>query len=257
MAGTSAASPATDVRAAWPGLGWLRIGVVAGLVGGLATAAVNGVLGERVLGEAIRLEDAGSAEHVTAIAEPFTRGEQQGGMVVGELVLGGGLGLLLAGAALVAGPVFLGPARRGWLWLVAAGAWAFLALPAITYPALPPGVSSSLPIETRQLSYLALVGAGVLGVVVARLAWLRLAGRLRPLGAASALLIPTVLAMTLLPSEHVASAVDDGLMLRFRAAAIAGQAVFWALTGLAGLWLLEHRLGVDVRRLRGSLFRRR
>jgi hypothetical protein len=257
MAGTSAASPATDVRAAWPGLGWLRIGVLAGLVGGLAAAAVNGVLGERVLGEAIRLEDASSAAHVTAVAEPFTRGEQQGGMVVGELVLGGGLGLLLAGAALVAGHAFLGPARRAWLCLVGAGTWAFLVLPAITYPALPPGVSSSLPIETRQLSYLALVGAGVLGVVVARLAWLRLAGRLRPLGAASALLIPTVLAMTLLPSEHVATAVDDGLVLRFRAAAIAGQAVFWALTALAGLWLFEHRLSADLRRLRGGLFRRR
>jgi putative cobalt transporter subunit CbtA len=257
MADISAASPATDVRAAWPGLGWLRIGVLAGLAGGLATAAVNGVLGEQVLGEAIRLEDAGSAAHVTAIAEPFTRGEQQGGMVVGELALGAGLGLLLAGAALVAGPAFLGPARRAWLWLVAAGAWAFLALPAITYPALPPGVSSSLPIETRQLAYLALVGAGVLGVVVARLAWLRLAGRLRPLGAAGALLIPTVLATTLLPTEHVATAVDDGLLLRFRAAAIAGQAVFWALTALAGLWLFGHRPGADLRRLRATLVRRR
>ena len=59
MAGTSAASPVTETGAAWPGLGWLRIGVLAGLVGGLGAAAVNGVLGERVLGEAIRLEEAG------------------------------------------------------------------------------------------------------------------------------------------------------------------------------------------------------
>ena len=179
MADTSAAFPATDRAAAWPGLGWLRVAVLAGLVGGLGAAAFNGLFGEPVLGEAIRLEEAG-AEHVTAIAAPFTRGEQQGGMVLGELVLGGGLGLLLAGAALVAGPAFLGPARRAWLALVAAGAWAFLALPAIAYPALPPGVESSLPIDTRQLSYVALVGAGVLGAVLGRLAWLHVAGRLRP-----------------------------------------------------------------------------
>jgi hypothetical protein len=41
--------------------------------------------------------------------------------------------------------------------LAATGAWAFLALPAIAYLALPPGVESSLQIETRQLAYLVLV----------------------------------------------------------------------------------------------------
>ena len=130
MAGTSAAFPATDRAAAWPGLGWLRVAVLAGLVGGLGAAAFNGVFGEPVLGETIRLEEAG-AEHVAAIAAPFTRGEQQGGMVLGELVLGAGLGLLLAGGALLAGPALLGPARRAWLALVTVGAWAFLTLPAI------------------------------------------------------------------------------------------------------------------------------
>ena len=140
------------------------------------------------------------------------------------------------------GPASSGRRGEHGFALVAVGAWAFLALPAIAYPALPPGVESSLPIETRQLSYLALVGAGVLGFVLARLAWLRLAGRLRPLGATSAFLLPTVLAMTLLPGEHVVGAVEDGLLVRFRAAAIVGQAVFWALTALVGLWLIDRRL---------------
>ena len=240
MAGTSAASPVTETGAAWPGLGWLRIGVLAGLVGGLGAAAVNGVLGERVLGEAIRLEEAG-AGHVATVAEPFTRGEQQGGMVLGELVLGAGLGFLLAGAALVAGPAFVGRTRRAWLWLVASGAWAFLVLPAIKYPALPPGVESTLAIETRQLSYLTLVGAGVLGAVLARGAWLRLAGRRRRAGALIALALPTALAVILLPGEHTATVVGNDLLLRFRAAAISSQALFWGLTAVSGLWLLERR----------------
>jgi hypothetical protein len=235
--------------AAWPGVGWLRVAVLAGLVGGLGAAACNALFGERVLGDAIRLEES-HAEHVAAIAAPFTRGEQQGGMVVGELVLGAGLGLLLAGAALVAGSAFLGPARRAWLALAAIGAWAFLALPAIAYPAFPPGVESSLPIQTRQLSYLALVGTGVLGAVLARLAWLRVAGRLRPAVALVAFVLPPLLAVLLLPGEHAASPIDDGLLTRFRAAAVVSQAVFWALVALAGLWLLEHRLGDLVRRAR-------
>jgi Probable cobalt transporter subunit (CbtA) len=241
MADISPAYPATEQRAAWPGFGWARVGVLAGLAGGLGAAAFNSVMGERVLGEAILLEEAG-AEHVSAIPELFTRGEQQGGMVVGELVLGAGLGLVLAGAALVAGPAFLGPTRRAWLALVAAGGWALLVLPAITYPALPPGVESSLPIGTRQLSYLALVGAGILGTVLARLVWLRLGGRLRPPATLIAFLLPAALAVSLLPSEHMGTAVEDGLLVRFRAAAIGSQAIFWALTALVGLWLIDRRL---------------
>jgi len=251
MAGTSAAFPATksDRAAAWPGLGWLRVAVVAGLVGGLGAAAWNALVGEPVLGEAIRLEGA-RAEHVSAIAAPFTRGEQQGGMVVGALVLGSGLGLLLAGAALVAGARFLGPPRRAWLALAATGAWALLALPAIKYPALPPGVESPLTIGTRQLSYVGLAAAGLLGAVLARLAWLRLAGSLRTTAALVAFALPAVIALVLLPGEHAVTPVDDGLLTRYRAAAVGGQAVFWVLIALAGLWLLEHRVGDLVRRAR-------
>jgi hypothetical protein len=249
MADTSAAFPVTDRAASWPGLGWLRVAVLAGIVGGLGAAAWNGALGERVLGQAIRLEEAG-AEHVTVIAAPFTRGEQQAGMIIGELVLGAGLGLLLAGAALVAGPRVLGPARRAWIILTSAGAWAFLALPAIKYPALPPGVESSLPIDTRQLSYLTLVGAAVLGAALARLTWLLLAGRLRQAAAVAAFTLPAVLALSLLPTERAITPTDDGLLTRFRAVAIGGQAVFWLLTALTGLWLLDHRLNNSLRNAR-------
>ncbi len=247
MADTSAAFPATDRTGVWPGLGWLRVAILAGLFGGLAAAAWNGVIGEPVLGQTIRLEEAG-AEHVTAIAAPFTRSEQQGGMILGELALGAGLGLLLCGAALIAGPSFLGPARRAWVILVAAGTWAFLALPTLKYPALPPGVESSLSIGTRQLSYLALVGAGVLGAALARIAWLRFQGRLRSPIAVAAFALPALLAVTLLPGEQATTPIDEGLLTRFRAAAVGGQTVFWTLTALTGLWLLDHRVGETLRK---------
>jgi hypothetical protein len=239
--------PATD-RTAWPGTGWLRIAVLAGLSGGLAAAAWNGLLGEPVLGQAIRLEDAATAHvHTVAMTEPFTRREQQGGMVLGELLLGCGLGLLVAGAALLAGPAFLGPVRRGWLALVGVGAWSLLVLPAIAYPAMPPGVESSLSIDTRQLSYVALVCSGVLGAVLARAARLWLHGTVRIVVTPIAFLLPAVLAVVLLPHEHALTPIDHGLLVRFRAVAVGSQAVFWGLTALAGLWLIDHRVGTAVR----------
>ena len=231
---TSVERPATETTG-WPGPGWLRIAVLAGLAGGLAAAAWNGLLGEPVLGQAIKLEDAVTAQvHTVAMTEPFTRREQQGGMVLGELLLGCGLGLLIAGAALVAGPGFLGPVRRAWLALVAVGAWSFLVLPAIAFPAMPPGVESSLSLDTRQVSYTVLVCSGALGAVLARMAWLRLGGRTRPLVAAVAFTLPAVLAVVLLPHEHVATPIDHALLTRFRLVAVGSQAVFWGLMAIAG-----------------------
>ena len=81
------------------------------------------------------------------------------------------------------------------------------------------------------------------GPCSSRLAWLHVAGRLRPWPCLAGFAVPAVLAVILLPGEHAVTPVDDGLLVRFRAAAVGGQAVFWTLTGLAGLWLLEHRLG--------------
>jgi hypothetical protein len=249
--------PATE-RAAWPGSGWLRIAVLAGLAGGLAAVAWNSVLGEPVLGQAIKLEDGATTHvHAVAITEPFTRREQQGGMVLGELLLGSGVGLLIAGAALVAGPRFLGaPVQRAWLALVGVGAWSFLVLPAIAYPAMPPGVESSLSIDTRQLSYVTLVCSGVLGAVLARAAWLRLDGSVRTVVGAAAFLCPAVLAVVLLPHEHAATPIDHGLLTRFRLVAVGSQAMFWGSMGIAGLWLLDHEVGAAVRAARARLARR-
>jgi putative cobalt transporter subunit CbtA len=252
---TSVELPATD-RRAWPGPGWLRIALLAGLTGGLAAAAWNSLLGEPVLGQAIKLEDAATAHlHATAMTEPFTRREQQSGMVLAELLLGCGLGLLIAGAALVSGPRVIGPVRRGWLALVAIGAWSFLVLPAIAYPAMPPGVESSLAIDKRQLSYAALVCSGVLGAVLARFAWLGLDGRVRAVAVPAAFLLPALFAVLLLPHEHAATPIDHGLLVRFRIVAVGSQTVFWGLTAIAGLWLLDHRIGAAVRAARARLAR--
>lgn len=246
-------------RRSWPGAGWLRVALLAGLAAGLVAAAFNLGIGERVVDEAIALEGAhaggageGEHTHVTAVAEPFTRGEQKGGMIAGQAVLGLGVGLLIAGAALMVGRTRLTP-QRFWLSLVGGGAWALLLLPALKFPPLPPGVETALEVESRQVSYLLLVLAGVGGVVLASAVWTRLAdgsaravgrlgpGAVRTLAAGAALLAPAALVYALLPGDDIVTAVDAGLLARFRVVSIASQALFWLALGGFGLWLLEHR----------------
>ena len=248
----------SDARS-WPGAGWLRIALLAGLAAGLIAAAFNLGVGERVVDEAIALEtgdailadDAGHT-HVTAVAEPFTRGEQKGGMIIGQGVLGLAVGLLIAGAALMVGRTNLRP-QRFWLALVGAGFWALLVLPAAKFPPLPPGVETALAVESRQIWYLLLVLAGLAGVLLASAAWTRFGGegavRVGPIGpgtlrvaaAAAALLVPAVIAFVLLPGDEIVTAVDGGLLARFRVVSIASQGLFWIALAGFGLWLLEHR----------------
>ena len=250
--------PDSDARR-WPGAGWLRIALLAGVAAGLVAAAFNLSVGERVVDEAVALEgghtliDEESEEaHITAIAEPFTRGEQKGGMIIGQGILGFAVGLLIAGAALMVGRTGLS-SRRFWLALVAAGAWALLVLPAFKFPPLPPGVETPLEVESRQISYLVLVLAGLGSVLLASAVWTWLSGEravaLGPLGAratrisatAAALLAPAALALALLPGDEIVTAVDDGLLARFRLVSIGSQALFWLALAGFGLWLLERQ----------------
>ncbi|MGI9657661.1 MAG: CbtA family protein [Gaiellaceae bacterium] len=244
----------------WPGASWLRVALVAGVAAGLVAAAFNLGVGERVVDEAIALEpghhgavaDDGGHTHVTAVAEPFTRGEQKGGMIIGQGVLGLAVGLLIAGAALMVGKTRLTP-QRFWLALVGAGLWALLILPAVKFPPLPPGVETALEVERRQVFYLLLVLAGLAGVLLASAVWTRLTGErerrvgrlgpraVRAIAAAIALVVPAAAAFVLLPGDEIVTAVDGGLLARFRIVSIASQALFWVALAGFGLWLLEHR----------------
>ncbi len=273
MAGTSAESPVTESeRTSWPGAGWLRVALIAGIAAGLVAAAFNLGVAERVVDEAIALEStpasAGSGEeeadashtHVGVVAEPFTRGEQKGGMIIGQGIVGLALGLLLAGAALMLGKGSLTP-QRLWLTLVAVGAWVLLVLPALKYPPLPPGVETALQVEDRQINYLLLVLAGAGGALLASAVWTRLAGEgARSIGALGptltrvvatglVLVVPVAIAFIVLPGDSIATSVDSGLLARFRIVSIASQTLFWVVLATLGLWLLEHRrLPLAVRR---------
>ena len=270
MADISAGFPVTEPdRHSWPGAGWLRIAVLAGIAAGLIAAAFNLGVAERVLDNAIALESApvatasvdgeGAPDHGEVghthgglVAEPFTRDQQKGGMIIGQGVVGLALGLLLAGVALMLGRSTLTP-QRFWLALVAAGAWALLILPALKYPPLPPGVETVLDIDERQINYLLLVVAGGGSVLIASAIWTRLSGNgartfgpfgsvaTRVVSVGAVLIAPVLVAFLLLPPDEIAVSFDSGVLTRFRLVAIGSQALFWVVLAVLGLWLLEHR----------------
>jgi hypothetical protein len=220
--------------------GWFRVAIAAGLTAGLLTAAFNILVSEPVLDEAVRLE-ASAASSATAPEEGgFTREQQHAGMILGQLVLGAGVGLIFAGLGYLWETQRHGHGRRRF-WLVSAGtfAWSFTILPAMKYPPLPPGVESTLNIGERQAAYLALAMCGVLGVLAAVWALRRTARRgfLAQTGiAALALLAPAVPAFLLLPDAGVVGTMPYGIELRL--VSITSQSLFWLSFAFIG-WLLN------------------
>src|SRR5437870_2994009 len=95
MAATSPWHRATDVAAA-PGPGaWLRIALLAAIPAVLLSAAIELMIGSHILDRAVFLE----AQHggVGALAGPFTRSQQHGGMLLADLLYGCGVATILAG----------------------------------------------------------------------------------------------------------------------------------------------------------------
>jgi len=172
--------------------------------------------------------------HDVILLEPFTRAQQHGGMIVGELLLGVAAALLFAGLALAIGPA-AGAPRRLWHEAAAAALFAVVLLPALKYPPRPPGVASALPIGERQAAYLVLVSAGLAAACAAALL-LRRGARAR---AAAALVVPAALAITLLPADRGETALPSRLVNEFRLASIAAQAIFWLAFALTGSLLLR------------------
>ena len=158
--------------------------------------------------------------------------------MLGELLLAGGIALLLAGAATLLSPGSRSPLR---LWILAgtAGLVGVVLYPALVYPPLPPGVASGLGIDDRQLFYLLTVGLGIGAVAaaarVASHSWRGV------VAAATCLVVPALLAMALLPDQRAADTVGHGLLAEFRAVSIASQVLFWGALTAVGALLLRRR----------------
>lgn len=220
----------------------LKLGALAGLVGGVALALFLRLVGEQSIGDAVALEEARSAGG-TAHEELFSRAAQQVGGMIGAAVYGVAVGAVLVVVfALVRHR--LPAVRDDWrrAMLVAAVGFATLSLaPFLKYPANPPAVGDPDTIGRRTALYVLMVVWSCVATWAAfRLArwWGNRPDHVRLPAAVAMWAAIVALGYVLLPGSPDAVDAPATLVWRFRVAALSGQAVFFAVTGTVLGWLL-------------------
>ena len=233
--GTLPTLPVTSARLTPSG--WLRVALLAALAGVVLALPFQLTLGEGALDRAVAAEQAST--HGAGVAELFSRTEQRGGLVMGQLLIGLGVAFALAGAA------FVLAGRRGaphavWVRVTVGAGWAVAIVPAILLPPLPPGVESDLALGTRQALY---VVAIALGVVTYACATTLLAARRTGWSGVGAACLPPALgliaAAVLFPDQGGSGALAAAELEEFRLVSLVGQLLFWGGIALAGYAVLR------------------
>jgi predicted cobalt transporter CbtA len=170
--------------------------------------------------------------------ELFSRGAQQVGGMVGAVAYGVCLGVV---AALALGAVRRRSARADeWRQAMVLGVAGFVTLalvPALKYPANPPGVGDPATIGRRSVLFLAVVAWSVLASWCSWRLWARLRSWPEHQRVAVTAGFHTVVvgaAFVALPGSPDAVAAPATLVWQFRVASLAGAGVFWAVLG----WVL-------------------
>jgi len=214
----------------------LKLGALAGLVGGVALALFLRLVGEQSIDAAVALERSRNPSAVHH--DMFSRATQHIGGMIGAAVYGACAGAVFAVVfALMRHRL---AARDDWRRsvTVAAVAFATIALvPALKYPANPPSVGDHATITERTLLYVTVVAWAV---VAAWAAW-RLSLALRAQGRADHVRLPAVgglwaaivaVGFAVLPGPPDKVDAPATLIWRFRVASLGGQALFWTVTGV-------------------------
>lgn len=235
-----------------PVLPVLRNGLLAGGLAGLVSGLFSLLLAEPLMDRAIELEEkraatAGGTGHHSHGATPspaeaeelFSRGTQHTGLLVTAVIVGLAVGVFFALAQLLVhrGSV---TTHRPWeraLTMAGAGFLALSFLPALRYPANPPGVGDSGTVAGRQSMWLAALLIGMLGMLLARQLHTRLAraghGAPARQSAVAGAVVATLAAMFLLPGNPDPVPVPPGLLWDFRLLSLASHALMWATLGAA------------------------
>ena len=211
----------------------LRLGAVAGLVGGLAMGLFLLAVGEASIGDAIALEHASGEPH----EEVFSRGVQVAGGVAGSAVTGVLFGVVLA--VVLASVRHRLAVRDDWrrAMLVAVAGFVTLALvPALKYPANPPAVGDPDTVGRRTTLYLVLLAWSILSAWAGwRVSlWLRnrtAPDHLRLTAAVAAFAALIAVGFVVLPGTPDPVTAPATLVWQFRIAALGGAAVLWAVMG--------------------------
>jgi predicted cobalt transporter CbtA len=229
--------------------GVLNRGLIAGAAAGLAAALVGLLVVEPQIKLALAVEESrGGAD--TGHEEMFNRGTQIVGGMVAAVAIGLCLGVVLAVVFArlrhrLPGATDFGRAA----WLSAAGFATVALLPAVKYPANPPGVGDPATVDERTIGYFALIAAGVAAAYLALLTreWFTARGwppAYRAAVVTAGVVVTAALLLLLLPGtpDSVPSDIGADLLWRFRLASVAELAALWTVLGLTfGLLLTPRR----------------
>lgn len=219
---------------------FLGRGALAGVAGGFAAAVFQWSVTERQIRQALAIE----AAHESGVHEEmFSRGTQVIGGMLGACLYGVFVGLVFGFVcavlwrALSRRDVF---ARSISLAVVIFVGWTLV--PALKYPANPPGVGDPDTIGQRTVSYLAIA---ILSLVVMFLAWelwkqltaRGIEGAPRFVAVAAAYLLVITLVYLVLPANPDPIDVPANLIWHFRLDSLAGNALLWLVIGTMFGWL--------------------
>ena len=235
----------------------LAFAMLAGVIAGLGTAAFHATVSEPLVEQAIMLEEMrGAAEALpppgpagaptTAVqaavdhphAAPVAREAQRLGLWIGWIGLGVSWGDLLGSAYFLSARHLGGFASRGPRALIGAAAWWTLALmPALKYPASPPGVGDPETIGLRLRYFAGLELMTALFVALAVVVAIQLQGSLgRRFGVpgswalgAVILLVASVTMYLGLPANPDEVDAPSALLAAFRRDSGIGLTLFWLL----------------------------
>ena len=224
--------------------GALKAALLAAVLAALMATAWHAVATEPVIDRAIELEVARhGGEHEE---EPIvSRAAQRVGLGLALLLYGVSWALALGGTLVLAQDRLPGPTlgRRAAL-LALAAAWAFAVLPALKYPANPPGVGDPETIGLRQGLYVAVLALGVVGAVAALALGRRLHGRLGSAAWLVALVAYGAYCAVLyvaLPPNPDPTPIPADLLAAFRLRSVVGLLIYWGLFAAAFGLLVDRR----------------
>lgn len=217
-------------------------GLAAGAVAGVAAALVGLLVVAAPIRSALAVEAARPAEDAGGHEEMFSRGVQVVGGAAAAVVVGVALGALFATAFAAAYGRLPGATDFGRSVALAAVCLAAAGvLPAVKYPANPPGIGDPDTVSRRTILYLTLIVSGFLiaygalwlhRFLAARTAW---SASVRSTVTAAATAAAVVVILVAWPSVPVAVSADvpAQLLWNFRLASLAELLTMWAVLGFA------------------------
>jgi hypothetical protein len=214
---------------------FLGRGALAGLAGGIAAALYQWIVTENQIRVALELEAASS----TGGDEMFSRSTQVVGGMLAAGIYGTLLGVVfgfvcaLLWRSLPGRSVF---ARSIRMACVAFVAWVLI--PALKYPANPPGVGDPGTVGQRTTSYLALLAASLVLAYLAWMLWTYLTdrgieGASRFAAVAGAYFAAITFAYVVFPANPDPLDAPANLIWHFRIDSLAGNALLWLVMGTA------------------------